>query len=295
MPLEMISWLAAVLVMGVVVIKMITGHSVGAQKSEVTRLERERDAVRERLEQARNQRGAAEDNLEFYARRLTETQQERADLLGELERFEESARKHLEFLGYDDETIEIALRTGQLPEGALANDESRQDEPPPAPDAAAAAPAATDPVSEFVSEESGLDLAAPVAVVPATLRDADKLFLPDAMVTELLGRGLNIIDRSALLQRARAGGEDLGSILDTEQYCRLAKFAEVRALVVVNTRMRGSGVGSATCRVVELPSGKILMSTTYEQPGPNERSPEFEPLTRTAHVLAEAVAGLVHS
>ena len=84
----------------------------------------------------------------------------------------------------------------------------------------------------------------------------------------------------------------MASILEDEHYFRLGTVTDLRALVIVSSQMQGSGVGSATCRVVELPPGKIVLTTSYEQPGETESSPEFEPLTRTAQVIAEAIGSV---
>lgn len=295
MPLDMLSWLAALLVMSVVVIKMLSGHSIGALRREVTLLERQRDQVREKLEQVRAQRAKSDENLEFYERRRLETEDEIAELQGQLENLEAAARKYLASLGYDDADIDEALRTGTLPEDAVAGESAIAAETLPADADAAPAAAATEPADEYHCPEAALDPSLPVAVVPPTGRDADRLFLPDAIVTELLSQGVNVIDRSSLTALVREGGEDLQSILESEQYFRLAKVTELKALIVVNSVMRGIGVGSATCRVVELPAGRILLSTSYEQPGRTDQSPDFEPLTRTAHTMAEAILGLIHS
>ena len=152
----------------------------------------------------------------------------------------------------------------------------------------------TEPIQEHQHPDICIDPASPIAVVPPTGRDADRLFLPDAIVTELLGHGVNVVDRSYLTQRVQDGGEDLESILESEQYFRLGKVTELKALIVVNSVRRGSGVGSATCRVVGLPGGEILLSSSYDQPGRTDQSPDFEPLTRTAHIVAKGILSIIH-
>ena len=63
----------------------------------------------------------------------------------------------------------------------------------------------------------------------------------------------------------------------------------LRAVIIVNSILRGPAVATATCRVVELSTGRILRSQSYDQPGDDESSPGFEPLTVTARTLAAAV------
>lgn len=303
MSLDFVSWLAAILVMSVVVTKMLSGNSIGSQKREISQLEKQRDQVREKLEEARKQRALVDENLEFYERRLVEYHDDMEDLRSELAILEAAARKHLEALGYDDAFIDEAISTGELPEDAIAGEEAppgdpgshvdgellgdTEPEPTPSPQ--------TEPADEFQHPDAALDPDAALAVVPPTGRHPDRLFLPDAIVTELLSNGVNVIDRSVLAERVRDGGEDLDSILESEQYFRLGEVIDLKALVVVNSTMRGSGVGSATCRIVELPSGKILLSNSYEQPGQSDQSPDFEPLTRSAHTLAEAILGIIQA
>ena len=310
MPIDVLSWLAAIMVMSVVVLKMLSGHSISGQKREIAQLEKQRDQVRGELEEVRKQRALADENLEFYERRRLESEDELTELQGELVQFEESTRKHLAVLGYDEAFIEEAIRTGELPEDAVAGEEAPEggvapdaegtpetDPGQPSPDGGdeAALVAQGEPAGEYHHPDAALTPGSAVAVVPPTGRDPDRLFLPDAIITELLSHQMNVLDRSVLMQRVRDGGEDLESILETEQYFRLSKVIDLAALIVVNSTLRGSGVGSATCRVVALPSGKILLSTSYEQPGRSENSPEFEPLTRTAHQLAETILSIVRS
>lgn len=291
MSLDLVSWLAAILVLSAVVLKMLVGHAIGAQRRDLARLGNQRDQVRASLEEVRKQRGVVKENLEFYESRRLEAEEEMAESQGELEQLEESTRMDLEFLGYDDAFIDEAIRTGELSDGAPGGEAPTAEEKD---DEAAADAPRTEPAEEYYRPDASIDPASPVAVVPPTGRDADRLFLPDAIVTELLSRDVNVIDRSSLMQRLRDGDEDLQSILETEQYSRLGGVIDLKALIIVNSIMRGAGVGSATCRVVALPSGEILMSTSYEQPGRTDQSPDFEPLTRTAHHLAEVILGIIH-
>jgi len=281
MPAETIIYLAAVLITSAVIVKILTTSSIAAQRRELAQLEKGKAGVSLQLQSIVEQRTSAADLLSFHERRLGETLERIASETVELESQEEEERKHLAHLGYDDAAIDQALELGNLPDDA----DMAQGAPPGGEE-----PAETgDPVGTFVHADAPIEPNAPVVVIPTTLRDPDKLFLPDALVTELLGRGANVVDRFKLNQHIEEAGEDLESILTYEQYFRLGTAPDIRALIVVNTLMLGSGVGSATCRVVELPSGKILLSTSYEQPGESETSPEFEPLTHAAQVIAEAI------
>lgn len=77
--------------------------------------------------------------------------------------------------------------------------------------------------------------------------------------------------------------------VENEEYFKLGALGALKAIAIVNTLMQGAGVASATCRVVQIPEGTILLSTTYEQPGTHENSSDYHRLTHTAQVLAESI------
>jgi hypothetical protein len=225
MPTDSITLISGVLVCVGVGAKLVTTNLLARQKLELKDLENDVDRRRTQLEELEQQHVAAEENIEFYERRKEEGIEERATLEQELKGLFELERKHLASLGYDpDEEGVHAYVPGSHEEGgAEAADEIR-------------APAQT------------------IAVLPADLVNADKLFLPDVMVSHL-----------------RDQGEDLAAIIEKEDYFKLGSVA------------------SATCRLIQIPSGTILLSTTYEQPGTHGSSPEYHPLTQTAQVLAESI------
>ncbi len=298
MPVEITMWFSVVLVFASVVVKVATANIISRQKSEVADLEKELRKLQERLQEIIEHRASVNDNVLFYERREVEVTKELEILRPELEEHLAAERKHLESLGYDpdEEGAPDAIEANAPAQAEAAiRDEAGVDGPA---DGEMVTDSNGDPTEEGESEEAdshvstfqqtdvSLDPTLPVSVV---LGDADRLFLPDAVVTELLGMGVNVMERALLTQKVRELGEDLGLILAGEQYFKLGSLSEVRAVVVINSRMRGSGVGTATCRIVEIPSGKIVMSTSYDQPGIDERSESFETLTATARIIAESI------
>ena len=286
MPTESIIYFAAVAITCALITKIVVTHSIAAQRRQLGELERRKATIHDVLKTASEQRTSATDTVKFYGTRLTETQRRITEASVDLELLEAAERKHLSSLGYDEETIERALESGHLPEldGETAEGAEVTVDGEEEPDAEAEEMAGV-----LENGAAPIEAGAPVAVVPAIPNDPEKLFLPDAVAAELVGKGVNVVDRFTLNEQIREAGEDLESILVDEHYFRLGAATELRGLVVVNSKMQGSGVGSANCRVVELPSGKILLSAPYEQPGETESSPEFEPLTRTAEVIIEAI------
>ena len=259
MPTDSINILSAVLVCAGVAAKLVTASMLGSQNHELKDLENECERRRRQLEDLQQQHVSAEENLEFYERRKEEGIEERAALEQELKELFELERKHLKSLGYDPDE-----------EGVHAYVPSEHDE-------AGAGP----------EQDGARGLA--IAVLPADLGNADKLFLPDAIVSQLLDMGEPVQERSLLAQRLRDQGEDLAIIVEKEEYFKLAATGGLKAVVVVNSLMQGAGVASATCRVVQIPSGSILLSTTYEQPGTHESSPDYHRLSQTARLLAESI------
>ena len=279
MGLEHLSWLSAVLVVASVAAKIITSHTLTGLRQELAELHaqlRQRESVVSSMSEHRK---SLEENLEFFERRREEDTDEIDGLRSEFEELEAEWRKHLEVLGYD-------------PDADITEEFEGAASAPAGPGTAPADVAAAEPPPEAAREyrgDQGLSPDAILAVLPATVRDADKLFLPDAVITELLALGAHILERSVVTRQLAEAGEDLGRILDNEEYHRLAVVGDIDAVVVANSRLQGNGIGSATCRVVRLPGGEIVLSTAYEQPGRDEHAADFESFTATARQLAGSI------
>ncbi|MDP7449940.1 MAG: hypothetical protein QF689_15210 [Candidatus Latescibacteria bacterium] len=269
MPVELISWLSAVLVVASVVIKIVTANLITRRKTEVSQLQSELRKQVGVCESLVEHRASLDDNLEFFERRMIEDREVKVELEIDLDAYVADHRKHLEDLGYDPD-----------------------EDPDPEAIYEEAATAGSEPSQEF-QQADALPQHATIAVLPPAVGDADKLFLPDAVITELLSGGGKVIDRSTINQRLIDNGMDLRQVLDNEEYFRLHAAAAVDAVVIINSRLTGSGIGTATCRVIHFPSGEILLSTSYEQPGKDERSDDFENLTQTARQLATAIRGVI--
>ena len=260
MPTDSIILISGILVCAGVVAKVAATSLLGRERRELKELESLVVKRHAELVELTQQREAAEENIEFFERRREEATQERPPLEKELERLLESERKHLESMGY------YADAEGGVPSV------------PHLPDETGAVPTQGDSAA-----------ATAIAVLPADLGNSDKLFLPDAIVSRLLELGEPVLERSMLAQRLVDQGENLGPIVEKEEYFKLGGLGSLRAIVIVNTLMQGAGVASATCRVVQIPAGTILLSTTYEQPGAHENSSDYHRLSHTAQVLAESI------
>ncbi len=288
MSTEWISWVTALLVVTSVIVKIVTANLLTRQREEVSRLQaemRKQKAVSDGLVERRK---SLADNVEFFERRLEENEALQAKLQTDAAAYEEAHRRHLEELGYDPDEED--------PEAGLMPEPETGPEPGPEPGSETRVEAgnAADlgPAGAFTQADT-LRSDAILAVLPPTGGDSDKLFLPDAVITELLATGVHVVDRSTINQRLQSAGLDLRHMLDEEEYYRLHEGAAIDAVVIINSRLMGSGIGSATCRVIHFPAGEILLSASYEQPGRDEGADDFESLTHTAQHIAAAISKVI--
>ena len=193
MPVELISWLSAVLVVASVVIKIVTANLITRRKTEVSQLQSELRKQVGVCESLVEHRASLDDNLEFFERRMIEDREVKVELATDLAAYVADYRKHLEDLGYDPD-----------------------EDPDPEAIYEEAATAGSEPSQEF-QQADALPQHATIAVLPPAVGDADKLFLPDAVITELLSGGGKVIDRSTINQRLIDNDVDLRQVLDIEE------------------------------------------------------------------------------
>jgi len=227
---EFLSWLTALLVVTSVIVKIVTANLLTRAREELAKLLAELRKQNAACETVVEQRQAVEDNLELFERRLEEDTELRDQLEIDLEACEAAHRKHLEELGYDpDEDIDPETIT---PDGDHADRE---------------------PAGKL-GQPDALGVDTSIAILPPTVGDSDKSFLPDTVTTELLALGVQVVDRSTVNQRLAESGMDLRHVLAPEEYYRLHELAGVDAVAIINSRMMGSGIGTATCRLIHFPS-----------------------------------------
>ena len=296
MPSEFTVWLSLVLVFAAVVVKIATANFIAGQKKQLSDLQSSLIKVQDHVRTLIEHNASAKENLLFYQRREAEITKQLEVLRPELDQYVESERKHLQSLGYDPDEEGVTLEEI----GAAAYQEGGDsgppgDEPAPRPLLCRGPNLQRKRARTFQQEGGDVDPSLPICVVPAVMGSADRLFLPDAVVTELLSSGIDVLERAALNRMVTDMGEDLAQILEREEYFRLGQLSSVRAIVIFNSKMRGSGISTATCRIVEIPSGKIILSKSYDQPGIDERSPGFESLTQTARAMCESISSAIKS
>jgi len=121
----------------------------------------------------------------------------------------------------------------------------------------------------YVKPGAVIDRATKIAVVPSKVEGSDDLVLPDAIATELLGLGLNVVEPTTLSQLENERGLDLTEILNGEEHFKRGTLADFSAVIIVNATIMGTGVANASVRVVDIATGDIIMSTSYSQPAPD--------------------------
>ena len=149
-------------------------------------------------------------------------------------------------------------------------------------------------VSTYKRPNATLSTSNPIAVVPAKFGQPNDLMLPDALATELLMLGFNVVERTVLAQMVNEKGLNLTEILNGEEYFKLGEHVNIQTVVIVNSTIEGVGVANATCRVIDIKTGEMLLSTTYTQPAPN--TPIYarhHTLTDTAKAIAETFKSIL--
>ena len=139
-----------------------------------------------------------------------------------------------------------------------------------------------------------IEKSSPIAIVPAKIGNPDDLVLPDAITTELLGMGLNVIERTTLSQMVKEKGLDLTEILNGEEYFKIGILTNIETIVIVNSRMEFGNVKNATLRVVDSKTGSIIVSTSYSQAQPgNTAYLRHHDVIDTAREMAKSIKEIV--
>ena len=151
----------------------------------------------------------------------------------------------------------------------------------------------TPQLKTYYRQHHVIDASIPIAVVPAKIGGTNNLMLPDAIATELLGMGYNVVERTTVSQMVDKRGLDFSTILNNEEYMRLGQITKTRTIVIVNSTMKGQAVANATARVIDTTTGKILWSGTYTQPQPhNPMYVADDTLIDTARKIADSIGEL---
>ena len=295
-----LSILSVVLVIAIVVAKILTATLLERLRNEVAYLEQLRRRTQARLDSVAERRLSLEETRNFHERRKDELAAHIEDLRQELERLEEAALEYRQQFIHPEEEGEEGPPSAEEPlEGELEEEVAEETEEVAAEEIEETAETEESrPVEQHLKayQRPGafIDPAAALVVVPARAGIADDLLLPDAITTELLEMGLNVVERTTLAQRVREQGLDPTEILDREEYFKLGEVAEVSKIAIVNSTMSGGSVASATCRVIDISTGDIVVSTSYDQPAPEDAaSPHHQSLTETARTIAEALRSAV--
>ena len=220
-------WLSAALIFASVVVRVVTGSYLTKQRRELSQLRTDLAKLRHQLEATVARRQSAESNISFYERRLADDGSSIEQLSGELEEYEAlEANEGDESVSVQDE--EQAVDTEEQPVvGGEVTEATAEKGVSDALGGEASPPPEGDDTAKSEEEDR---VGEAIAVVPADLGNADKLFLPDALASELLAMGLPIMERAVLLERVREAGDKLERLVADESYMRLGDNAE---LVVV--------------------------------------------------------------
>ena len=122
--------------------------------------------------------------------------------------------------------------------------------------------------SIFRKPRSNIDIASPAVVLSDKTGMLQDMTFADILSTELLGRGVNLMDRSTLQGMLNDKGYDWNQIISGQQYFKIGTASPVKTLIIVNAEMAGQIVSKATCRVLDATSGTMLLSMNITNPAP---------------------------
>jgi hypothetical protein len=137
-----------------------------------------------------------------------------------------------------------------------------------------------------------VDLSAPAVVLSDQMGMSQDMPFLDILSTQLLGKGMNLMDRSTLRGILKEKGLNWNDIVSGQQYFQIGTASPVKTIIIVNAQMMGQMVAKATCRVLDATSGTMLMSMNVTNPAP------YQPMylgnkstARIAEEWAEEITG----
>lgn len=93
-----------------------------------------------------------------------------------------------------------------------------------------------------------------------------KDFFIDAINGEFLKLGFNVIERQHLEELLKEQHLSLTGIIETGQYDKIGKIAELDAIVFINTDVyAGNHIETVSLKMVDIATGTILLTLTYHQ------------------------------
>lgn len=122
--------------------------------------------------------------------------------------------------------------------------------------------------SLYKKQGSHIDLTEPTVVISDQTGMLRDMTFPDILSTELLSRGVNLMDRSTLEGLLKEKGLSWDQVISGQQYLEIGASSPVKTIIIVNAQMVGKMVSTATCRVLDSQTGELLMSMNVTNPQP---------------------------
>lgn len=152
-------------------------------------------------------------------------------------------------------------------------------------------------VSTRRNEKYDLSRIKRVTVFPFSSNDADLgTNLADALGTELLGMGYDLIERNQIEEILREQKFELTGVVTPEKAKKIGQLAEVDGIITGNvTPFLGSGfvwggegsIAGANVRLIDTESGQIAFSSSYKN---GEINATFQRFNRSVSVIAKSIA-----
>lgn len=145
-------------------------------------------------------------------------------------------------------------------------------------------------VNTSVNKNVNFNRSSRMAIVPGAASSFG-LLLPDALLTEFLGLGFNIVERNEIAKLLREQNLSLSGILENQDYSKIGKIANIETLIIVVSKENSNGaVASASIKVINVTNGYVIISSTYSQPAPdNPAYVNHQNINQTAKTISKSI------
>ncbi len=113
-----------------------------------------------------------------------------------------------------------------------------------------------------------IDFSNPTVIISDKIGFNQDMTFADILSTELLNKGVNLMDRSVLQGLLKDKGITWDQIISGQQYFNIGKSSPVKTIIVINADMIGQMLSKASCRVLDSNTGSVLMSMNITNPQP---------------------------
>jgi hypothetical protein len=116
------------------------------------------------------------------------------------------------------------------------------------------------------------------------------IVLPDLIATELMGKGVTVIERTALTQMAQNKGLDLMEILNGRMYFKVGQLAQADYVVIVSAVYDENVILNSSARIIEASTSEVVGSVNFQNPTNNPQYVKNLGMNEVAQKMGEELA-----